>query len=169
MRLHLRNNHRCYRPEFGSVSDWLKQTSLTAVTNQKHYSDQGSNTSSLRNFSSRSSQTEGCPMLTANRTIGINGPSVWRMVSVCVYWTCVFGKGFRCEKSSFEFEDVYVMSGLRVSSWQHELQPALDASEVLYRSESKELITIPSRVVNFWNHRRSGSVWVLLFRCTDVS
>ena len=104
-----------------------------------------------------------------NRTIGINGPSVWRIVSVCVYWTCVFGKGFRCEKSSFEFEDVYVMSGLRVSSWQHELQPALDASEVLYRSESKELITIPSRVVNFWNHRRSGSVWVLLFRCTDVS
>ena len=61
----------------------------------------------------------------------------------------MFGKGFRCEKSSFEFEDVYVMSGLRVSSWQHELQPALDASEVLYRSESKELITIPSRVVNF--------------------
>ena len=56
-----------------------------------------------------------------------------------------------------------------VSSWQHELQPALDASEVMYRSESKELITIPSRVVNFWNLRRSGSVWVLLFRCTDVS
>ena len=26
----------------------------------------------------------------------------------------MFGKGFRCEKSSFEFEDVYVMSGLRL-------------------------------------------------------
>ena len=24
-----------------------------------------------------------------NRTIGTNGPSVWRIVSVCVYWTCV--------------------------------------------------------------------------------
>ena len=114
MRWHLRNNHRCYCSEFGSASDWLKQTSLTAVTNQTHYSDHGSNTSSLRNFSSRSSQTEGCPILTTNRTIGINGPSVWRIVSVCVYWTCVFGKDFRCEKSSFEFEDVYVMSGLRL-------------------------------------------------------
>ena len=26
-----------------------------------------------------------------NRTIGTNGPSVWRIVSVCVYWTWVFG------------------------------------------------------------------------------
>ena len=24
-----------------------------------------------------------------NRTIGTNGPSVRRIVSVCVYWTCV--------------------------------------------------------------------------------
>ena len=24
-----------------------------------------------------------------NPTIGTNGPSVWRIVSVCVYWTCV--------------------------------------------------------------------------------
>ena len=24
-----------------------------------------------------------------NPTIGTNGPSVWRVVSVCVYWTCV--------------------------------------------------------------------------------
>ena len=29
-----------------------------------------------------------------NRTIGTNGPSVWRIVSVCVYWTCVFKNGF---------------------------------------------------------------------------
>ena len=39
-------------------------------------------------------------------TIGTNGPSVWRIVSVCVYWTCVGwrhewatkGKQIRCSK-----------------------------------------------------------------------
>ena len=31
----------------------------------------------------------GCFSVGTNRTIGTNGPSVWRIVSVCVYWTCV--------------------------------------------------------------------------------
>ena len=31
----------------------------------------------------------GCFSIGTNRTIGTNGPSVWRIVSVCVYWTCV--------------------------------------------------------------------------------
>ena len=36
----------------------------------------------------------GCFSIGTNRTIGTNGPSVWRIVSVCVYWTCVYITGY---------------------------------------------------------------------------
>ena len=35
-----------------------------------------------------------------NPTIGTNGPSVWRIVSVCVYWTCVFSTDDCVESNS---------------------------------------------------------------------